>query len=178
MRLSDILAASSTGGNLQDHWNTTEAASDFGALPAGDYTARILSGQLKESRSGTPGYSLTFEVLEPTEFQGRKFWHDCWLTPAAMPQTKRDLGKLGITALGQLEQPLPKYIRCRCKVILRRDDNGSESNRLKAFEVVGIDKPEPDGFAPMEQSSEPQKDNTPPTPCNEADGIVDSNIPF
>jgi len=29
-----------------------------------------------------------------------------WLTPAAMPFAKRDLGKIGITNLKQLEQPL------------------------------------------------------------------------
>ena len=50
---------------------------------------------------GTPGYKLAFRVLEG-DHQGRQFWHDVWLTPAALPMAKRDLAKLGVTALEQL----------------------------------------------------------------------------
>ena len=55
---------------------------------------------------------------------------------------KRDLAKLGVTALEQLERPLPPGIRCKVKLALRRDDDGTEYNRVKTFEVVGIDPPE------------------------------------
>ena len=98
MKLTDIIASDSNQSNLQDAWNSTQAADDYGKpLPAGEYVARITQGNLKQSKANqTPGYSLTFEVIEPVEFKGRKFWHDCWLTPAAMPATKRDLGKLGV----------------------------------------------------------------------------------
>jgi hypothetical protein len=61
---------------------------------------------------------------------------------------KRDLGKLGVTSLEQLERPLPPGIRCRVKLALRRDDDGTEFNRVKSFEVVGIDTPAQDAFAP------------------------------
>ena len=148
MRLSDILT-NGTGG-FQDDWNNTVAAGDFGPLPPGEYVARITNGELKMSRSNaTPGYCLTFEVIEPEQWKGRKFWHDCWLTPAALPQSKRDLQKLGVVSIEQLEAPLPRYLRCRCKLALRRDDDGNESNRLKSFEVIGIDPPEADPFAPV-----------------------------
>ncbi len=63
---------------------------------------------------------------------------------------KRDLGKLGVTALEQLERPLPPGIRCQVKLALRRDDDGNEYNRVKTFEVVGIDEPESDAFAPAD----------------------------
>lgn len=153
MKLSDIINAGSNGGNILDTWNNTVAAGDFGPLPAGDYIARIIDGQLKTSKSnGTPAYGLTFEVIEPAEYKGRKFWHDNWLTSAAMPQTKRDLGKLGVTSLDQLENPLPKYIRCKVKLAIRKDDDGTESNRVRSFEVLGIDQPEQDAFAPNEES--------------------------
>ena len=156
MRLSDIITNGSGGGTIRDAWDSTTAAGDFGPLPPGGYVARIIAGELKQSKSNsTPGYSLTFEVIEPAEQKGRKFWHDCWLTPAAMPQSKRDLGKLGVTNLEQLENPLPKFIRCKCKLALRKDDDGNEANRLKSFEVLGIDKPEADAFAPAEQVESP-----------------------
>ena len=147
MRLTDILT-SGGGDDLRDLWNKTEAAAEIGPLPAGEYVARIVAGELETSRTNaTPGYKLTFEVREGA-FAGRRFWHDCWLTPAALPATKRDLAKIGVSSLEQLEQPLPRWIRCRCKLALRRDDDGTERNRLKSFEVVGLDKPDSDPFSP------------------------------
>ena len=31
---------------------------------------------------------------------------------------------------------------------MRRDDDGNERNRVKSFEVIGLDEPEADPFAP------------------------------
>jgi hypothetical protein len=155
MRLTDILH-NGDGGSIRDLWNTTEAAGEMGPLPPGEYTAHIVGGELETSRTNsTPGYKLTFRVIEPVEFEGRQFWHDCWLTPAALPQTKRDLGKLGVTSLEQLESPLPKGIRCRVKLALRRDDDGNERNRVRTLEVIGIDEPKPDAFAPADADTLP-----------------------
>ena len=67
---------------------------------------------------------------------------------------KRDLGKLGVTSLDMLERPLPPGIRCTVKLALRRDDDGNEHNRVRSFEVVGIDEPERDAFAPQDAKSE------------------------
>ncbi|MGB1885124.1 MAG: hypothetical protein ACPHUF_14565, partial [Gammaproteobacteria bacterium] len=43
-------------------------------------------------------FKLTFRVLEG-EHEGRQFWHDVWLTAAALPMAKHDLAKLGIRAM-------------------------------------------------------------------------------
>ena len=145
--LSDILAAGDRD-RLDDAWDRTEAAEDFVPLPSGEYVARIIAGELFTSRTkGTAGYKLSFRVLEG-DHEGRQFWHDVWLTPAALPMAKRDLAKLGVTALEQLERPLPQGIRCRVKLVLRRDDDGTEFNRVRRLEIVGIDEPEQDAFAP------------------------------
>ncbi len=147
MKLSDILSNGS-GDDLKKLFDETAAVGEMTPLPPGEYVAHIVTGELETSRkNATPGYKMTFKVVEG-EHVGRKFWNDCWLTPAALPQTKRDLAKIGITSLEQLEQPLPKFIRCKCKLALRRDDDGNEGNRLKSFEVVGIDLPTVDEFAP------------------------------
>jgi len=152
-KLSDILRDADRE-SLASAWGTTEAAEDFAPLPAGEYTARIIGGELENSRTNaTPGYKLTFKVLEG-EHTGRQFWHDVWLTPAALPMAKRDLAKLGVTSLDQLESPLPPGFRCKCKLTLRRDDDGNEFNKVKRFDVLGIDKPEPDAFAPSEDTSD------------------------
>ncbi len=158
-RLTDII----TGGTdaLRDQWQRTEAASDFVPLPTDTYTARVLSGELNTSKSGTPGYKLTLKVIEG-EYTGRQFWHDVWLTSLAMPMAKRDLGKLGITDVDQLEQPLPMGIRCSVKLALRRDDDGTEYNRVRGFEVIGIDDDPTadDDFAPTADDDDKSEGTT------------------
>lgn len=147
--LSDILH-NGDRESLSRAWGETQAAEDFVPLPSGEYVARIVGGELCTSRTkGTAGYKLAFRVLEG-DHEGRQFWHDVWLTPAALPMAKRDLSKLGVKTLDQLERPLPPGIRCRVKLALRRDDDGAEYNRLRAFEVLGIDEPEADPFAPAD----------------------------
>ena len=162
-RLSDILNGS--GGDFNDRWNTTEAAGDFGAVPRGEYVCHVTKGELESSRTNrTPGYKIEFTILEG-EFKGRKLWLDCWLTPAALAQSKRDLRKLGITSPAMMERPLPRGIRCRVTVVVRQDDDGIERNRVRSFEVVGIDAPVVDEFAPK-----------PPGDAAEPDGNADSSF--
>ena len=145
--LSDILH-NGDRESLSRAWGETQAAEDFSPLPTGDYVARIVGGELFTSKTkGTAGYKLTFRVLEG-DHQGRQFWQDVWLTPAALPMAKRDLLKLGVTALEQLERPLPPGIRCRVKLTLRREDDGTETNRVRRLDVIDIDPPDADAFAP------------------------------
>jgi len=159
-KLTDILGNNGSFDDFNSRWNNTEAADEFGPLPPGEYIAHIINGELEQSRSkGTPGYKLEFLVIEG-DHSGRHFWHDVWLTPAALPQAKRDLGKLGVAELSQLENPLPRFIRCKCKVALRRDDDGTEYNRVRRFDVIGLDKPEQDEFAPADDTTEAAGDTT------------------
>jgi hypothetical protein len=151
-RLSDILH-NGDRERLTKAWSDAKAADEFGILPAGEYIARIIDGTANNARTGTPGYKLTFRVLEG-ESTGRLFWHDLWLTEAALPMAKRDLGKLGVSCLEQLDKPLPQGIRCKVKLAVRRDDDGNASNRVRSFEVVGIDEPEQDPFAPCANGTE------------------------
>ena len=145
--LTDILRDTQKS-TLADAWGDTEAAGDFEPLPPGEYIAHIESGELFTARQkGTPGYKLSYRVAEG-EYAGRHVWDDIWLTQAALPLAKRDLAKLGITTLEQLEQPFPPGIHCRIKVVTRKADNGNESNQVRSFEVVGIDAPEDCDFAP------------------------------
>lgn len=147
--LSDILR-NGDRENLSRAWGETEAAEDFAPLPTGEYVARIVAGELFTSKAkGTAGYKLAFRVVEG-EHRDRQFWHDVWLTPAALPMAKRDLAKLGVTALEQLERPLPQGIRCKVKLALRRDDDGTERNKVRGFDVLGIDKIAADPFAPTD----------------------------
>lgn len=150
--LSDILR-STQRAEVEKAWAQTDAASETGPLPAGDYVAHVAAGDLISSRvNATPGYRLTFRVCEG-DYAGRRFWLDLWLTPAALPITKRDLAKIGITSLNQLDQPIPPGIRCRVTLAQRRDDDGNVRNRVQTFTVIGIETPEADPFAPSKVGS-------------------------
>jgi hypothetical protein len=144
--LTDIL--SKDADRVRRAWESSQAAGEFAPIPAGEYVADVVKGELALSRSNsTPGYSIEFAICQG-EHRGRKVWLNCWLTEPAMPQAKRDLGKLGIKSLEQLDRPLPPGIRCRLRVTLRRDDTGAEYNRITMFEVIEVSPPRPDAFAP------------------------------
>ena len=155
-KLSDILR-NGDADRLRQSWDQTEAAGELAPLPPGEYTAHIIAGVLETGKTrGTPGYKLTFRVSEG-EYIGRQFWHDIWLTEAALPMAKRDLAKIGVASLEQLELPLPRGIRCLCKLVLRKADDGAEFNQVRTFAVVGIDPPPPeaDAFAPPDEGTPP-----------------------
>lgn len=143
-KLSDLFTDGDLATDLASAWDQTEAAGEFTALPRGEYVARIIGGELGAAQTGTPRYVLTFEVVEGDQ-AGRRFWADIWLTPPAFPMAKRDLAKLGITRFDQLDQPLPAGIRCKVQLGLRTDDEGFQHNRVRSFEVLGV---ESDPFAP------------------------------
>jgi hypothetical protein len=135
--LVDILNGGMDRASLARAFDETEAADDMRPLPPGVYRCRLTSGELTNAKSGTPGYAMTFTV-DDGEHKGRKLWHTAWLTAAALPVTKRDLAKLGVTSLDQLDQPLPVVFVCDVRVALRADDDGTERNRVVKFDVVGV----------------------------------------
>ena len=134
--LVDVLHGSARA-DLARQFDEAEAAGDMRPLPRGMYRCRVTDGELVTSKGGTPGYTLTFTV-DDGEHKGRKLWHTAWLTPAALPMTKRDLAKLGVTSLDMLENPLPAGFVCDVKVALRVDDDGVERNRVVSFAVVEV----------------------------------------
>lgn len=147
-KIEDLLR-NGDGSGFRELWDKTEAAAEWGPIPAGTYECHLIDGKLRSSqRNETPGYSMTFKVCEG-EYRGRQFWLDLWLTELAMPMSKRDLAKIGVTSLEQLEQPFPDVLfRCRVKLALQRDDQGNEHNRVQRFDVLAIDQPQLDAFAP------------------------------
>lgn len=132
---------------LRAAWDSAQPAEEFKPLPPGKYVCRIIKGELRENRNGTPEYVLTFRVLEG-DHSDRQIWLSLYLTENALSYTKRDLAKIGITSPDQLEEPVPEGIRCSVIVQIRCDDDGKEWNRIKSFEFLGIDPPEVDPFAP------------------------------
>lgn len=136
-RLDDILAASSGAGNFDDLWNATDAAGEDEPLPPGRYRCLVAGGETATSKvKGTPSYKLTLDVLDPPAHRGRRLWHDLWLTPKALPTTKRDLAKLRIHTPAQLRQAPPTGLVVEVKLALRTGDDGTPYNRVTGFAVV------------------------------------------
>ena len=74
--LSDILRQGDRE-SLSRAWGETKAAEDFAPLPAGEYVARIVGGELATAKTkGTPCYKLAFKVLEG-DYTGRQFGTTC-----------------------------------------------------------------------------------------------------
>lgn len=135
-RLDSILGGS--GDDFNTLWESTDAAGDFEPLPPGSYTCLLTDSKLAESRlKQTPGFKITFEVITPAKYAGRKIWHDLWLTAKALPTTKRDLAKLGITHPDQMGKALPTGMMAMVKVVLRTDDDGTARNRVLSFAITG-----------------------------------------
>jgi uncharacterized protein DUF669 len=145
-RLSDILL-NSEKERLERAWSTVAAAGDTNPLPTGNYRCRIVRGELFTSRGGKLGYKLTLEVLDG-EYTGHRAWYDIWLTDAAISWAKRDLARLQIISLDQLDRPLPDGIIVVAKIVLRRNDDRTEYNKVENFKVVAVEPPTPEPFAP------------------------------
>jgi hypothetical protein len=66
--------------------------------------------------------------------------------------TKRELAKLGIERIADLEKPLPSGRIYMLSVVVRVRDNGTSHNEVKRFEFLRVDK---DPFAPPDNSPPP-----------------------
>jgi hypothetical protein len=158
MNLRKVLAGNGKK-SIENLWDSTAAASDLGPIPRGVYEARLLKADVSESSTGKLRVVLKFQINNG-EYVGRFVWMSLWLTPAGMPYTKRDLIKLSINNLDQLEQPLPKHHVCHIVVVLRKSDDGDEFNDVKSFDVIRFELEEDDPFAPQQQPVVPP--STPP----------------
>jgi len=128
---------STTLRQLAAIWRDTPAAPELGPIPAGRYEAEIIAGALTQHpRTGTLAYKLTFRISHGPH-TGRKVFHDIYLTPNSAAFAKRELGKLGVVALRDLERPLPSLpIACVVQVVTHTSDAGAQFNRVQRFRVI------------------------------------------
>jgi hypothetical protein len=131
-----------------DGFDAAEAADEFEPLPRGVYTALAVGGKLTVSSHGTPYYKVAYRITQG-DHAGRRVWGRYYLTADAMAYSKRDLMKFGLDTLLKLKSPFPsERFVCRLQVVLRRDDDGLERNDIRDVQVVGLQEPPADPFAP------------------------------
>ncbi len=135
-KLTEILDNDSRN-ELARQFKEAEAAGDYEPLPRGEYEVDVVNGEVCVSDRGTPGYTVTFQVNDG-EHRGRRIWHTFWLSAAALPYSKRDMAKLGITKLEQCEQPVPPGLFCRVSVVVRMDNRGIQRNNVTRITAGGL----------------------------------------
>jgi hypothetical protein len=167
--LSDILSEGERK-KLFGNWSQVRPAPDYGPLPAGLYTARLRDGYFETANTGTPCYCLEFEITEG-DHSGRRVWHRLWFTERALPGTKRDLLRLGVTdPETQLERALPRWFVCKVRLGIEADNKGEQKNVVRTFEVLRIDPPEVDPFTPKSGVNGQQPDPDQGTPGRQEQG--------
>jgi hypothetical protein len=131
-------------------FDSATPADEFGPLPKGSYVCLVVRGGLITAATGTPGYGVEFKVVEGT-YSGRRVWRTWFLTPAAMTYTKRDLAKFGLDSKDKLTARFPAdRMVFKVTVTVRTGDDGTQRNEVKQVELLRVQEPEVDPFAPAE----------------------------
>lgn len=128
-------------GGISD-FDATEAAPEFAPLPPGVYSARVLRGEYCSTKAGSEAYKIRFVVTDG-ENAGKTVIRTWTFGPKALPYTKRDLAKFGLTTSTALLSPFPPAGReyfVRLVVALQRGDDGDERNDVKRIDHVRVDE--------------------------------------
>ena len=114
-----------------------DAATGVTAVPAGEYTAEIGSGELVTTRTGRTAYRLKFVLTAPDAYAGFTLWryHVLDDKPNA-DRAKAALAPLGLRTGADLRKPFPagRVVVCRLVVGLQKDD--PSRNDVLRFTVV------------------------------------------
>ena len=148
-------------------FDTTTPAESPEPVPAGEYPVRAVDARLGENRRGTPQYVMRLEIADG-EHAGRRLVWRAYLSPAALPHSKRDLARLGLGTYGQLETGAVPGGLLMARVALRKDDSGTAFNEVRALEPVPRTAIPP---APSPASPAAQPQPEPPAPATTVDEL-------
>jgi hypothetical protein len=121
-------------------FDSAAPAPKYDPLPPGVYAARVLRGEVTQTKAGHDAYRMVYEVIDGPH-AGRTLLKTWAFTPKALPYSKRDLAAFGLTTSAQLLAPFPEAGReyqVRLIVALQRGDDGIAHNDIKRIEVVRI----------------------------------------
>ena len=167
----DNVFGSDQAAELEHLFESTEAAQDRSdPIPRGRYELALEGADFgKSQQKGTPCIVLVLMVTSG-DHEGRKIWHQLWLTENAMAWTKRDLAKFGINHLSDMNNgSLPRGAVVKADVVVKQNDDGKQWN-----EITGMDSttekwsPGKDAFDESDAPAPSAGDGVPP----------DEDIPF
>ena len=178
-KLFDGTPAGMDRAGLADAFNGTPPAEVLDPIPAGEYQARAVDARLDETRTGTPFYMMRLDVAAG-EHAGRRLVARWYLSPAALPYSRRDLAALGLDAFARLERGDVPGGLLRVRVALRRDDDGTARNEVRAVlpcAASALAPPPPPLLAAAPVPPEPQTDPAPPAGVDDLPaGLVDRGM--
>lgn len=157
-----------------------ETQQSFEPLPAGDYMARIIDSEIKESQSGTSYIKFTWEVMDE-KFRGRQVFDNISISN---PRGKRyDAGKspaeIGQRKLKTIatcgKHPNPNFLQDTAelhnlpmiiKLKVRQDNQYGPQNDVKGFKALsatggGVPAPHQQAPPPPQQQQPPVQENVP-----------------
>lgn len=120
----------------------------FPPIPEGTHVKAVICDQKPAivGEKQTAVCKVTFEVVEPEEYAGRRIFHDLWLTVKNAPYLKRDLTLLGwpgekVTAL--MEESDSSLMCCGAELMtgeveVYTDKNGNERQKTT---IAFLEKP-------------------------------------
>jgi hypothetical protein len=139
MNFNDALPQSKPSGGIHN-FDAVEPAPEMGPIPGGVYEARVLRGEVCQTKAGADAYRIRFEVTDGPH-AGKTVIRTWTFSERALPYTKRDLGLFGLTTTAQLLAPFPpagKEFRVRLVVALQKDNSGAERNDVKKVDLVRV----------------------------------------
>jgi len=142
MNYNDAFSPNSTQQGLSG-FDAAQPAPAYSPLPAGIYIARVIRGEVTQTKAGHDAYRMTLEVIDGPH-AGKTLIKTWAFTAKALPYTKRDLAAFGLTMSNQLLSPFPEPGReyfVRLVVALQRLDDGRELNDIKRCEVLRVVEP-------------------------------------
>ena len=161
MSLSDIFdnpSLNEEDAALAELFNSTAPAAPKLLLPAGEYPARAVGAKLDETRRGTKLYAMTLEVADGTH-TGARLVARWYLSPAALPYSRRDLEALGLDVYEKLKRGDVPDGPLRMRVALQTKDDGSQRNEVLAVFPGATPTPKPNSPSVCD---EPHSDPAPP----------------
>jgi len=181
-KLFDGTPAGMDRAGLADAFNGTPPAEVLDPIPAGEYQARAVDARLDETRTGTPFYAMRLDVVAG-EHAGRRLVARWYLSPAALPYSRRDLAALGLDAFARLERGDVPGGLLRVRVALRRDDDGTARNEVRAVlpcappSLAPPPAPAPSAPPAAPVPPEPKTDPAPPAGVDDLPaGLVDRGL--
>ncbi len=119
-----------SGADFAPDFDSTVATDMQSPVPAGQYTARAVSGACGYSKNKVPFYEIRLEIVSG-EHAGRRLVARWYLSPKALAHSKPELVLLGLETLAQLRRGEVPAGLLAVYVALHTSDSGLTYSEVK-----------------------------------------------
>lgn len=108
-------------------------------VPLGTYSGTLIDSRVVQTnRKGTVGVTLYWTVHG--DGWSERVWKTLWLSPAALPRSKAELARLGVSSLEDLDRdpPVDPGVACRLEIANVRHSEGGVVRSVVRWEVLSV----------------------------------------